>query len=87
MAHRRAETLDIHITSRLHSDLSTYSKLAAFLVFIYLFTSYPSIIIHDSMSTQPLTEMSTRNLPGIKGRLAYKDDKLATLCEFTAYKT
>jgi hypothetical protein len=32
-------------------------------------------------STQPLTEMSTRNLPGNKGRPARKSDNLAAICE------
>jgi hypothetical protein len=32
-------------------------------------------------STQPLTEMSTRNLPGGKGRPAPKADKLTAICE------
>jgi hypothetical protein len=32
-------------------------------------------------STQPLAEMSTRNLPGDKGRPASKDDNLTTICE------
>jgi hypothetical protein len=32
-------------------------------------------------STQPLTEMSTRNLPGRKGRPAREDDNLTTICE------
>jgi hypothetical protein len=32
-------------------------------------------------STQPLTEMSTRNLPGGKGRPARKADNLALICE------
>jgi hypothetical protein len=31
--------------------------------------------------TQPLTEISTRNLPGDKGRLARKADKLTAICE------
>jgi hypothetical protein len=31
--------------------------------------------------TQPLTEMSTRNLPGGKGRQARKADNLAAICE------
>jgi hypothetical protein len=31
-------------------------------------------------STQSLTEMSTRNLPGGKGRLARKADNLTTIC-------
>jgi hypothetical protein len=32
-------------------------------------------------STQPLAEMSTRNLPGGKGRPARKADNLAVICE------
>jgi hypothetical protein len=32
-------------------------------------------------STQPLTDMSTRNLPGGKGRLARKTDNLTAICE------
>jgi hypothetical protein len=31
--------------------------------------------------TQPLTEMSTRNLPGSKGRRTRKADKLTAICE------
>jgi hypothetical protein len=32
-------------------------------------------------STQPLTEMSTRNLPGVKGRPARKADNLTAINE------
>jgi hypothetical protein len=32
-------------------------------------------------STKPLTEMSTRNLPGGKGQLARKADNLIAICE------
>jgi hypothetical protein len=32
-------------------------------------------------STQPLSEMSTRNLPGGKGGPARKADNLAAICE------
>jgi hypothetical protein len=32
-------------------------------------------------STQPVTEMSTRNLPGSKGRPARKTDNLTAICE------
>jgi hypothetical protein len=32
-------------------------------------------------STQPLTEMSTGNLSGAKGRLARKADSLTAICE------
>jgi hypothetical protein len=34
-------------------------------------------------STQPLTEMSTRNLPGDKGRPAHKTDNLTAVCELS----
>jgi hypothetical protein len=34
-------------------------------------------------STQPVTEMSTRNFPGGKGWPARKDDNLAAMCERT----
>jgi hypothetical protein len=32
-------------------------------------------------STQPLTEMSTRNIPGGKGRPVFKADNLTAICE------
>jgi hypothetical protein len=32
-------------------------------------------------STQPVTEMSTRNLPVVKGRPARKADNLTAICE------
>jgi hypothetical protein len=34
---------------------------------------------------QPLTEMSTINLPGVKARLARKADNLTDICEPTVY--
>jgi hypothetical protein len=37
-------------------------------------------------STQPLMEMSTRNLPGGKGLPARKADNLTAICEATVYK-
>jgi hypothetical protein len=37
-------------------------------------------------STQPLTEMSTRNFPGGKGRPALKADNLTAICEPIVYK-
>jgi hypothetical protein len=37
-------------------------------------------------STQPLTETSTRNLPGGKGRPARKADNLTVLCEPIVWK-
>jgi hypothetical protein len=38
-------------------------------------------------STEPLTEMSTRNLPGGKGRPERKADNLTAICEPVVYKT
>jgi hypothetical protein len=32
-------------------------------------------------SSQPLTEMSTRNIPGGKGQPARKDDNLTAICK------
>jgi hypothetical protein len=37
-------------------------------------------------STQPLTDMSTRNLPGSKGRPALKADNLTAICELIVWK-
>jgi hypothetical protein len=37
-------------------------------------------------STQPLTEKSTRNIPGGEGRPARKADNLTTICELIVYK-
>jgi hypothetical protein len=37
-------------------------------------------------STQPLTEMSTRNLPGGKGRPAREADNLSAICEPTVWR-
>jgi hypothetical protein len=37
-------------------------------------------------SSQPLTEMSTRNLPGFKGLPARKADNLTAICEPTVQK-
>jgi hypothetical protein len=41
----------------------------------------PSSRVMALGSTQPLIEMSTRNLPGGKGRPARKADKLTAICE------
>jgi hypothetical protein len=38
-------------------------------------------------STQPLTEMSTRNIPGGEGRPARKADNVTAICEPIVYKT
>jgi hypothetical protein len=37
-------------------------------------------------STQTLTEMSTRNIPGGEGRPVRKADNLTTICELIIYK-
>jgi hypothetical protein len=37
-------------------------------------------------STQPLTEMSTRNLPGEKGLPARKADNITAICQAIVYK-
>jgi hypothetical protein len=37
-------------------------------------------------STQPLTELNIRNLPGGKGRLARKADNLTAICERIVWK-
>jgi hypothetical protein len=41
----------------------------------------PSSRTMDLRSTQPLREMSTRNIPGGKGRPTLNDDKLTTICK------
>jgi hypothetical protein len=41
----------------------------------------PSSLTMSLESTQPLTEMSTRNLSGGKGRPASKADNLTAICE------
>jgi hypothetical protein len=46
----------------------------------------PSSRIMALGSTHPLTEMSTRNLPGGKGRPARKADNLTAICEPIVYK-
>jgi hypothetical protein len=43
--------------------------------------SNPSSRVMALGSTQPLIEMSTRNLPGGKGRSARMADKLTSMCE------
>jgi hypothetical protein len=48
-------------------------------IFLNLPNSFSRTVILGS--TQPLTEMNTRNLPGGKGRPARKGDNLAAICE------
>jgi hypothetical protein len=47
----------------------------------FLNSPNPSTHIMALGSTQPLTEMNTRNLPGDKKRPARRADKLAAICE------
>jgi hypothetical protein len=49
------------------------------------FFNWPNLSILSMAlgSAQPLTEMSTRNLPGAKGRPARKSDNLFAICEPT----
>jgi hypothetical protein len=47
---------------------------------------YPSSRTMALRSTQPLTEMCTRNLPGGKGRPARKADNLTAICYPIFYK-
>jgi hypothetical protein len=42
---------------------------------------HPSGLTIALESTEPLSEMSTRNLPGGKGRPARKADNLNAICE------
>jgi hypothetical protein len=46
----------------------------------------PSICTLTLGLTQPLTEMSTRNLPVVKRRPALKADKLTTICESIVWR-
>jgi hypothetical protein len=47
------------------------------------FFNLPSPSSHTTVlgSTQPLTEMSTKNLPGGEGPPAHKADNLTAICE------
>jgi hypothetical protein len=49
--------------------------------------SNPSSSTMAPSSTQPVTEMSTRNLPGGKRQLVHKADNLTAICESIVYKT
>jgi hypothetical protein len=49
-------------------------------------SSNPSSRIIALESTQPVTEMNTRNLPGGKRRPAREPDRLTAICESIVYK-
>jgi hypothetical protein len=55
-------------------------------VFGFFNCSNPSSCTMAQGLTQPLTEMSIRYFPGVKGRPARKADNLTAICEPTAYK-
>jgi hypothetical protein len=70
-------------TSRL-THYATSQKLAGLIadeVIIFFNRLNPSSRIITLGSTEPLTEMSTRNLPWGKGRPAPKADNFAAICE------
>jgi hypothetical protein len=46
----------------------------------------PSIHTMALGSAQPLTELSTRNLPGGKRRSMHKADNLTAICELIVYR-
>jgi hypothetical protein len=71
--------VDLHIQSpmRLHGVVLNYASTGTTLPFL----PNPSSRTMALGSTQLLTEMSTRNLPGGKGRPARKADNLAAICE------
>jgi hypothetical protein len=52
----------------------------------FLNLPYPSSRTMVLGSTQPLTEMSTRNVPGGKNWPARRADNLAAICEPNVYK-
>jgi hypothetical protein len=52
--------------------------------FTVLFNSSLDLILPAALgSTEPLTEISTTNLPGCKGRPAHKANNLTAVCELT----
>jgi hypothetical protein len=64
------------------------SYLTIFVIFRFWMESLPFLNLPNPFSrsvalgvTQPLTEMSTRNLPGVKARPARKADNVTAICE------
>jgi hypothetical protein len=66
-----------------HLDLVSISFLQSYVVIRFFNWPNPSNRTMALGSTQPLTEMSTRNLPGGKGRPACKADNLTDVYEPT----
>jgi hypothetical protein len=67
---------------------ATSRKVAGSITDVTEFFSWPNPSSRTMAlrSTQPLTEMSTRNLPGGKARPARKAEKLTAICEPIFYK-
>jgi hypothetical protein len=57
-----------------------------YMVILFLNWPNPSSCAMALGSTQPLTEMGTRSLPGGKGQLTCKADNFTTICKLTVYK-
>jgi hypothetical protein len=49
--------------------------------FFFFFLPKPSSHTMAMWSTQPVTEMSTRNVSGCKGQLACKAENVTAICE------
>jgi hypothetical protein len=64
-------------------DRGFYSRWGHWIFFNWLNPSIRAVALGP---TQPLTEMSTRNLPGNKGRPACKADNHTAICEPIFYK-
>jgi hypothetical protein len=64
---------------------ATSQKVVGSIPDVIWFFNWPNPYSHTMAlgSTQPLTEMSTRNLPGSKGRPVHKADNLTAVCEPT----
>jgi hypothetical protein len=62
---------------------ATSRKIAGSIPDVIGFLSLPKPSSRTMGSTQPLIEMSTRNLAGGKGRSARKADNLTAICEST----
>jgi hypothetical protein len=78
-----------HILSQLNPVQTILMNIAGLrpdeMDFFFLNLPYPSSRIMALISTRPLTEMSTRNLPGGKGRPARRADKFTAICEPIVY--
>jgi hypothetical protein len=71
----------------LSRHVATSPKVAGYIayeiIFFFNLPHHSSLTVAQS-STRPLTEMSTRNLPGIKGSRSRKADSLTAICDLIA---